>query len=238
MIYCSHCGKHVPQDSVFCPECGKSVNGKNGKQHKATLTIKRTHLFIGIGVLIIFIVLYYVSSALYLFNRKEPFTKQEVIEYKERVEEDDALLSSISYYRQFGENGISEIKSERIYDSGGNVINTRKISETVTKKPKEQIKVQGKASFESVRGHVQSAVQSYCSAWKDSKWSEILKLSSNAAGYSESDLSFAAKEVSYQVSECNVQDVSAINVTNTAYGSSGGDGISYGGTSSSYFKSN
>ena len=36
-MYCSHCGKQIPEDSVFCPLCGQSLETKNTPEQIQTL---------------------------------------------------------------------------------------------------------------------------------------------------------------------------------------------------------
>lgn len=81
-MYCSECGKKIPDDSVYCPECGHKVintsNGEDRKPEKVTQKIqKKPALFV---VLLIAFVLIVVSQ----LGKKEE---------KEEMQNSDQIVS-------------------------------------------------------------------------------------------------------------------------------------------------
>lgn len=55
-MFCNKCGKQIPNDAKFCPECGASLNAQNSQGDEASFGYALLSFFIPVVGLVLFIV--------------------------------------------------------------------------------------------------------------------------------------------------------------------------------------
>lgn len=55
-MFCNKCGKQIPNDSKYCPECGVNISGQNGRGDEGSFGYALLSFFIPIIGLVLFIV--------------------------------------------------------------------------------------------------------------------------------------------------------------------------------------
>lgn len=216
-MFCPFCGKQIPANLTFCPLCGKGLGG--GTKIPTSFTLNKKQLTIIGVVAVALVIFYFISSSLYLFNKKTQKSSKETITFKERMDNDDRLLEGLSLVKQEGENGQKETVTEYIYDGDGRVIKSRKVSEKTVKQAKDKITLKGTAKREKVIVDVKVAANEYYNNWMNGKWSAVIANSSNLSGYSENDLKDSSEKLWYKIKSFQINEPTIENSSYYSYSS-------------------
>lgn len=55
-MFCNRCGKQIPDNSKYCPECGANVNAQNGQGDETSFGYALLSFFIPVVGLVLFII--------------------------------------------------------------------------------------------------------------------------------------------------------------------------------------
>lgn len=101
-MYCRKCGKEIPEDSKFCPECGERLSQKNRKHYLSSLNIK-------IFVLCIFLLILVVASINIvggMIEQKKQDEINKIINNPVNLNKDDEVFPVEGISFKIYENGV------------------------------------------------------------------------------------------------------------------------------------